>query len=295
MRNSIIFIALLFLTNAFAQELNCNVVVNAQQTGNENVQVFKTLERQLQEFVSNTKWTDNTYKPQERIDCNIIINVSDYSGDNFKAELQVQSSRPVYNSSYETPIYNFSDENFSFKYLEFQNLVFNSAQFESNLVSVLAFHIYMIFGLDADTFSLKGGDKYLKQAQTILNYSQQGNYKGWKLEDGNRTRFTLIDNILSPTFKEYRSAMYNYHRNGLDVMNSDAKEGKQQIASTILSLVDMNRRRPNSLMMRVFFDAKAEEIESVFSDGPSVNISEVIDVLNKVAPTHASKWRTINY
>ncbi|OBX26264.1 uncharacterized protein DUF4835 [Gelidibacter algens] len=292
------FIFTLFLvcnTVVFSQELNCNLVVNAQQTGNENVQVFKTLERQLTEFVNNTQWTDKIFKPQERIDCSIIINVIDYNSDVFQATIQVQSSRPVFNSSYSTPVYNFNDKNFTFQYLEFQNLVYNPTQFESNLVSVLAYHVFMILGLDADTFELNGGDPYFKQAQTITNFSQQGNFKGWKLEDGQQSRFALIDNVLSPTFKEFRTVMYNYHRKGLDVMADNDKIGKEAIAGVFDNLSTMNNRRPNSFLMRVFFDAKANEILDIFSDGPKVNVTQIKDVLNKIAPTHADKWREINF
>ncbi|MEZ4802876.1 MAG: DUF4835 family protein [Gelidibacter sp.] len=296
MRNSILFIALLFVSQTFSQELNCTVVVNAQQTGNENVQVFKTLERQLKEFINNTQWTNKTYKPQEKIECSMNINIVDYNSDNFQATIQVQSSRPIFNSTYSTPVYNFNDKNFDFQYLEFQNLVYNPNQFESNLVSVLAFHIYMILGLDADTFAPNGGDEYFQQAQIITNYSQQSNtYKGWKLEDGQQTRFVLIDNILSPTYKEFRNVMYDYHINGLDVMADNPKVGKEKIASTINDLNTMNQRRPNSFLLRVFFDAKGDEIADIFSGGPSVNITSVIDILNRIAPTYASKWRNISY
>lgn len=270
-------------------------MVNAQQTGNENVQVFKTLERQLTEFVNNTQWTNKLYKSQERIDCSMVINISEYNSDVFQATIQVQSSRPVFNSTYSTPVYNFNDKNFTFKYLEFQNLVYNPTQFESNLVSVISYHVFMILGLDADTFSLDGGDPYYQQAQTITNYSQQGNYKGWKLEDGQQSRFVLIDNILSPTFKEFRSVMYNYHRNGLDVMAENDKKGKEAILKVFDDLKTMNNRRPNSFLMRVFFDAKSNEILDIFSDGPKVNVTELKDVLNRIAPTHASKWREINF
>ena len=229
MRNTILFILLLVASHTFAQELNCNVVVNAQLTGNENVQVFKTLERQLREFINNTQWTNKTFKSQERIDCSMVINVQDYNSDTFKATIQVQSSRPVFNSSYATPVYNFNDKNFDFQYLEFQNLVYNPIQFESNLVSVLTFHVFMILGIDADTFAPNGGDDYFKQAQNITNYSQQGNFKGWKLEDGQQTRFTLIDNMMSPTFKEFRSVMYDYHRTGLDMMADNPKMERQRL------------------------------------------------------------------
>ncbi|MGJ8593689.1 MAG: DUF4835 family protein [Aquaticitalea sp.] len=295
MRNSLLFLALFFVSQSFSQELNCTVVVNAQQTGDANIQVFKTLERQLKEFVNTTQWTNKTYKSQEKIECSMNIIITDYNSDNFEATIQVQSARPVFNSTYSSPVYNFNDKNFSFQYLEFQNLLYNSNQYESNLVSVLAYHVYMILGIDADTFAPNGGDAYFQQAQTILNYSQQGNFKGWKLEDGLQTRFTLIDNILSPTYKEYRSVLYEYHMNGLDVMSDNQKAGKEKIATLMSDLNTMNQRRPNSFLLRVFFDAKGDEIADIFSGGPSVNITSVIDILNRIAPTYASKWRDINF
>lgn len=295
MRNILVLLIFCLTINGFSQELNCNVVVNAQQTGNENFPIFKTLEKQLKEFVNNTKWTNKTFKAQERIDCNMVINVLNYSGEAFEASIQIQSSRPVFGSSFSTPIYNFNDKDFNFRYLEFQNLIFNSTQFESNLVSVLAFHIYMVLALDADSYSEKGGDEYYKQAQTIVNYSQQGNFKGWKLEDGLQSRFALIDNVLSPTFKEYRAVMYNYHRNGLDVMSDNTKQGKDEIASSLKQFQTMNSRRPNSFLLRTFFDAKADEIEQIFTDGPSVNIASVKETLQKVAPMHSGKWQNIKY
>lgn len=296
MRKFIFFIAFIVVSQTYSQELNCTVVVNAQQTGNENVQVFKTLERQLNEFVNNTQWTNKNFKPQERIECSMNINIIDYDTDNFQATIQVQSARPIFNSTYSSPVYNFNDKNFDFQYLEFQNLVYNPNQFESNLVSVLTFHIFMILGLDADTFAPNGGDAYFKQAQVITNYSQQGNnYKGWKLEDGLQTRFVLIDNLLSPTYKEFRTVMYDYHINGLDVMADNPKNGKEKIAASMTDLNTMNQRRPNSFLLRVFFDAKSDEMADIFSGGPSVNITSVIDILNKIAPTYASKWRNISF
>ena len=295
MRKILVVIILLLSITGIAQELNCNVVVNAKQTGNENFPIFKTLEKQLTEFVNNKKWTGKTFKPQERINCSMIVNVTGYSGESFQASLQVQSSRPVYGTSLSTPIYNFNDKDFSFKYLEFQNLIFNPTQFQSNLVSVLAFHVYMILALDADSFSENGGANYYKQAQTILNYSQQGDYKGWKLEDGLQSRFILIDNVLSPTFKDFRNIIYNYHRQGLDVMHNNVKQGKNEIAKALEKFKTINNRRPNSFLLRTFFDAKADEIEQIFTDGPNVNIENLKETLQKVAPMHNSKWQNIKF
>jgi len=295
MRNILFLLFFSFGFVSFSQELNCSIVVNAQQTGNENQTIFKNLEKQLTEFVNNTKWTSKTFGPQERLSCSMVISINEYSGESFLGTIQMQSSRPVYGSSYSTPLYNINDKDFSFRYLEFQNIIFNPTQFESNLVSVIAFHVYMALALDADSFSKNGGDVYLKQAQTIVNYSQQENYKGWKLEDGLQSRFALIDNILSPTFKEYREVMYSYHREGLDVMSDNAKEGKEKIAASIKLFETMNRRRPNSFLLRTFFDAKSDEIEQIFTDGPSVNVASVQETLQKVAPTYASKWRNIKF
>jgi len=295
MRNILVIIFVCFSLASYSQELNCNVVVDASQTGDVNLPVFKTLEKQLIEFVNNTTWTNKTFSPQESINCSMVINISNRLGDAFNATIQIQSSRPVYGSSYSTPIYNFNDRNFTFKYSEYQNLVYNPNQFESNLISVIAFHVQMIFALDADSFSPNGGEEYFKQAQTIVDYSQQENASGWKLSDGSQTRYILIDNILSPTFKEYRSVMYDYHREGLDIMNEDIKKGKEKIAASINEFTAMNRRRPNSFLMRTFFDSKSDEIEQIFSSGPSVNITMLLETLNKVAPTESSRWRNIKF
>lgn len=295
MHRIFVFFLVFISLSTNGQELNCNVVVNAEFTGNENFQIFKTLEKQLKEFVNTTKWTKKEFGSQERIECGMFINITEFSGDIFKATIQVQSSRPVYGSSYNTPVYNINDKDFTFKYVEFENLLYNQNQFESNLISVLAFHVYMILGLDADTFEFQGGDTYLKQAQTIVNYSQQENARGWKLEDGLQTRFALIDNLLSPTFKEYRKVMYDYHRSGLDTMSADQKAAKVIIASSVEEFEAMNRRRPNSFLLRTFFDAKGDEIEQIFSSGPNVEITKLISTLNRVAPMYSSKWRNIKF
>ena len=233
MRRLLVFLAFLISGLAGSQELNCTVNVIAQQTGNDNNVVFKTLEKQLNEFINNTQWTEKGFSPEERINCSMVINVTSYANDRFNATLQVSSSRPVFNSTYSSPVYNYNDKDFNFQYLEFQNLVYNPLQFESNLISVLSFHVFMILGMDADSFAMNGGDEFFAQAQTIANYSQQLNGQGWKLEDGLQSRFALIDNLLSPTFKEIRSTMYNYHISGLDIMADDSKKGKAQLISTL--------------------------------------------------------------
>ncbi len=295
MRKILILFTFLYSAIVFSQELNCSVNVIAQQTGNDNNVVFKTLEKQLNEFINNTQWTEESFGSQERINCSMVINVSNYENDRFNATLQVSSSRPIFNSTYSSPVYNYNDKDFNFQYLEFQNLVYNPLQFESNLISVLSFHVFMILGMDADSFALNGGDEYFKQAQVIANYSQQLNGQGWKLEDGLQSRFALIDNLLSPTFKEIRSTMYNYHIDGLDIMAASAKEGKSKVISTLTDLQKIHQRRPNSYLLRVFFDAKSDELMDILSGGPSVSITEAVDILNRIAPMHSQKWRNIKF
>ena len=296
MRRLIFLVAIFTSMYGSSQELNCAVVVNAQQTGNENVQVFKTLEKQLNEFVNNTRWTNKMFKSQERIECSIVIAVQDYQSDTFQASIQVQSARPVHNSSYASSVYNFNDKDFTFKYLEYQNLNFSANQFESNLVSVIAFHVYMILGMDADTFEFNGGDPYYKQARDIVSYSQQTNSKGWAPPSGgDQTRNVLITNVLSPTFKEFRSVLFDYHFKGLDLMAGNVKEGKTAVATALSQLENLHNRRPNSFLLRVFFDAKADEISDLFSDGPTVKIANLVSTLTRIAPMYSRKWRNIKF
>ena len=291
----LLIFSLLTTTLTFSQELACNVTVDARQTGNENLQIFRSLQTQLTDFINNTTWTGRKIRNNERIDCNMFINISSYDNDVFQATLQIQSSRPIYNSSYNSPVYNFNDKNFTFRYQEFQNLRFNADVFESNLVSDLAFHIYMILGIDADTFDMNSGDVFYRQAQKILDYSQQNGFKGWAANDGLQSRYYLIDNILSPTYKEYRVVLHDYHFKGLDFMNTDVKQAKNNIAKSLMMLEQMNRRRPNSFILRVFFDTKSNEIQDIFSDGPSVPVTNLISALSKIAPNHSDKWRKISF
>ena len=286
----------LLLSNIFvSQELNCEVVVEARQTGNENLQVFKTLQTQLAEFINSTSWTNKAVRNNEKINCTMFISITSYENDVFQGTLQIQSSRPIFNSSYNSPTYNFNDRNFTFNYQEFQNFTFNENQFENNLVSVIAFHIYVILGIDADTFKLNSGTSFFEKAQKILDFSQQKGFRGWGPGDGLQSRYYLIDNILSTAFKEYRNVMYDYHIKGLDIMANETKAAKEAVTKSLMMLDQMNRRRPNSYILRVFFDTKANEILDVFSGGPKVPVTNLISTLNKIAPNHSDKWRNISF
>ncbi len=278
-----------------AQEFNATVSVNADQTGNQNLQVFKTLERAVTEFINNTKWTEVNYRTEERINCSFFINVNSFNNDNFSATLQVQASRPVYGSSYETTILNINDKQFNFNYLEFQPLNFNINNFESNLISVVAFYLYTILGVDADTFELNSGTDYHEIAKNIVGSAQGSNSLGWNLQDGPQTRFRFNDDLLSGTYDGYRSAMYTFHREGLDIMNTSAKEGKKAIIEALNQLESLHKVRPNSYVMRIFFDAKADEVTRILSGGPSVDIAQVMPLLGRIAPTYSDNWADIKF
>ncbi len=295
--NKFILYVLVFFASASitAQEFNAEVVVNAEQTSVASLQVFKTLERSLTEFINDTKWTNKVYANQERINCSFILIISSADADSFSATLQVQASRPVYGSSYSSSIYNYNDRQFNFNYREFQPLNFNPNSFDSNLVSGIAFHLYTILGLDASTFSLNGGDEYHRTAKQIVNTAASGNFQGWKATDGNQSRYQLNEGLISPVFSAFHTVMYEYHRNGLDIMQDNPRDGKAKIAESLNILKEINDRRPNSFLLRTFFDAKAEEIQQIFSDGPSVPIDQLVQNLTRMAPTKRENWSQIKF
>ncbi|TPN82109.1 type IX secretion system protein PorD [Aquimarina algicola] len=295
MNKFFLFVICLINTSFFyAQEFNATVAVNAEQTGNPNLQVFKTLERELTEFINNTKWTNVDYRNEERIDCSFFITIADFDNDEFSATLQVQASRPVFGSSYNTTIFNVNDKQFNFRYLEFQPLNYNPNSFDSNLISVISFYLYTILGVDADTFEANSGTNYYEEAKVIVGNAQGSNRVGWVREQ-NPNRFRLNDDLLSPTYQGYRDAMYAYHREGLDVFHNNVKKGKEMITKAIEPLEKMHNTRPNSYIMRVFFDSKADEVASILSNGPSVNVAKTIQSLNRIAPTYSDNWKNIKF
>ncbi|TGD58195.1 type IX secretion system protein PorD [Flavobacterium humi] len=294
MRKIVVGCFLLFFGFAQAQELNCSVAFNTDQVAATNQQIFKTLQKALTEFINNTKWSQQTYSGVEKIECSFFFNITSYSADQFTGSLQVQANRPVFNSTYATPILNINDKEVNFTYTEFQNLTFNPNSFDSNLLSIVAFYANMIVAVDADTFSLEGGSKSLESAQNIVNMAQQTQEKAWT-SAGNQNRFYLVNDMLSPTFAPFRKAMYEYHFKALDKMSESQKEGKEGVKNALKTLVEVSNVRPNAYLTRVFFDAKADEIVSIFTDGPKVEITDVIDNLNRLSPTNSSKWGRISY
>jgi hypothetical protein len=293
LRNLLLLLFCLCSVYVEAQELNATVTIDAEQTGQPNAQVFRTLKDQLTELLNETQWTNRTFTNQERIDCNFTLILQGFESTSFSGSLQVQSSRTVFGSTYDSPVYNYNDRQFVFEYSEFQPLVFNINNFDSNLVSVLAYHVYTIIGLDADTFAPFGGDPYFAQARQIVNTAASSSFQGWKAVDGTQSRYRFNDAVLSNVYQDFRQVMYDYHRTGLDLMSSNLKNGKTGVRDAVILLKKVNDRRPNSFLMRTFFDAKANEIQQIFSDGPTIEITELVEVVKRIAPTKSDSWNKI--
>ena len=278
---------------SYAQELRCEVIINSDLVNQTNQQIFSTLQQSIQEFMNSQVWTSQNWNSEEKINCSLILNLTDYSDDKFKGTLQVQSQRTIYDTNYNSPILNFQDLDISFNYQEFQPLFYNSNVYESNLISILSFYAYVIIGLDADTFKLKGGELFFSFAQKISNLAQQSNSSGW-LSSGNRkNRYWLVDSILSNAFLDFRITYYKYHRNGLDLMTKDQIKAKTNLAGSLIHLSDLNNRRPNSFLIQMFFDAKSQEIVNIFSEGPKVDIISTRNILKNIAPFFNNKWKEI--
>lgn len=293
-RNLILFLAFLYSSVGFSQELRATVAINYEQVNNGNPQLFKNLEKQVTEFLNNTKWTDNEVKEIEKIECNFFINVTSYGSNNFEATLQIQASRPIFNSTLFTPILNINDKNFNFRFIEFENMIYDANSFTSNLVSVMAFYTNLIIGIDGDSYSKLGGSEYLKIASNIVTVAQSSGFKGWsQSESGNNNRNFLISDMLSTTYEPFRTAMYLYHREGLDLMADNIKAGKEGVAKAIVTLSEIQKSRPNSLLVRTFFDTKADELVAIFSGGPKMDIGPLVENLNKISPLNSQKWNRI--
>lgn len=277
-----------------AQQLNCTVTINTQKLSNANQQVFKTLETAINEFVNKTDWTGQSLSQKEKVNCSMYITISSYSSDQFVANIQVQSSRNIYNSTYSSPVLNVNDKDFTFNYTEFENLTYIPTSYDSNLVSVLAFYSYIILGMDADTFIPLFGDRYYKEALNISNLAQQGGYKGWNQSDGTLSRFVLINDLMSPTYNEIRQSSFQYYL-GLDTMHQDLKKAKEIIKSSLINLSKLNNTKPNCYLLRVFMDSKSDEIVSIFTGGPSIAINDMVDSLNKTSSSNSGKWQLLKY
>jgi hypothetical protein len=282
-----------------AQELNCNIQISAQRIQGSNRQVFESMQRDLYQFMNNTVWTNHVFSYAERIDCNILINLSDQlSADEFKGTLQVQLSRPVFNTTYKTTMLNFIDNSFQFRYVEFQPLEFDPSTYRSSLVSVLAYYTYMILGFDYDTFSPLGGTEFYQMAEKIVTTAQNAPEPGWKPYDGsrNRNRYWLVKNVLDKEYEGARQFLYDYNINGLDKMESKIAEARTNMVESLKLIQDVYRKKPDPFMylVQVIMDAKSDELINIFSDAFPEEKSRVVQILTEIDPANKAKYEKIN-
>lgn len=271
-------------------ELNARITINSDKIQGSDKQVFTTLQEALNEFVNNRRWTDATFAINERIDCTMTIIVSDYSDNSFKSEIQVQARRPVYNSSYTTTLLNFRDTELNFDYVQFEQLEYTENSLTSNLTATLVYYIYIILGLDFDSFSPLGGKNYFDRAQQIVSMAQsQATWSGWKAFDKDDNRHGLITALTDNTSEVFRNFWYTYHRKGLDEMAGNPDRGRTTIIGALPSLKEIKSARPTSVVLRLLSDAKLDEIVSIYSKATTQEKQEGYKLLYELYPTETKR------
>lgn len=291
------FFAILFSQFLTAQELLFDVTVNTPKIQNVAKEVFDDLEKSVEEFMNNRKWTEDVYEPEERIRCKIQLTINEeISLTSFKASIAIQSTRPIFGSSEETQLLNHVDKDVTFNYEQFQPMVFSKNIFQNNLTSILGFYAYVILGLDYDSFSPLGGDSYYQTAQDIVNNVPQnltGTFKGWRQLDGNRNRYWIIENLTSPKFRDFREGMYKYHRQGLDIMAEDSGKGRAAILETINIIQSVNRNAPNGMILQMFANSKRKELIEIVKAGDRAQKDKFIKVMVRVDASNANEYSKI--
>jgi len=283
------------LINSHAQELNCQVIINTSQIqGSANKQIFDQLQKSIFDFVNNRKWSNDIFGSQEKINCTfqIIINKS-LGSDEYSASIQVESARPIYKSAYSSTIFNFQDDDFQFKFQQFSQLEFNENTFQNNLTSVLAYYAYVVLANDYDSFSPLGGTQYWQKAQQIVNNAQSANESGWVSSQSQRNRYWLVENTLQPVFKGLRDCMYEYNKNGLDIMFEKTDEGRAAILKSLDLLMPVYKSRPASFNMQLFFNAKADELVNIFKGASPEEKNKIMELLSTLDPSRTNKYSKI--
>lgn len=281
-----------------AQELDVNIKINTPKLQTVDPKVFATLEKSIQEFFSTQKWTEDFFQAEERIRCNFILTIDkEESPTSFTAQLAVQSIRPVFGTTaHETTLLNFVDRNISFSYEQFQPILFSKNNFNDNLTSILAFYAYIILGLDYDSFSPLGGERFFLSAQEVMNTVPQGiaaAVKGWRPADGDRNRYWLVENLLSPKMRPFRQGMYDYHRQSLDLMSKDVSRGRVTMIQALEQVTKANQAYPNSMVLQLFNTAKADEIVEIFKGGSAAEKENVLRIMTRLDPSNVGKYRAI--
>ncbi len=285
---------LIYCTIGYSQELNCQVSILTPQIQASDKTIYDNLQTELRDFLNNKKWTNEEYLNQERIECSMIITISErVSTDEFKASIQIQSRRPVFNSSYNSPMFNHQDNDFGFRYVQDQTIEFDESNINSNLTAVLGYYAYIIIGLDYDSFSPEGGTPYFAKAQTIANNAQRLSERGWKAFETSRNRYWLVENILNVSFKPLRNFLYSYHRLGFDKFTDNITDARSTITDNLSELKKVYQDKPNSFLMQIFFTAKADELINLFSQATNDEKNRALQVLTLVDPANTLKYQSI--
>lgn len=298
MRNSFLSTILILIgLGAWGQELNCRVIINDEQVQTQERSIFPEMELAFSEFMNNQKWTDHDFAVDERINCNIIITLdpeqSDPSLGNFGASVQILSSRPVFNSDYESIVFNFADRDWLFEYVASQPLQFNENSFTNNLSALLGFYAYVIIGFDFDTFSEMGGDPYFRKAANIVNTAQQSGYPGWEQFNSIRNRYWLSENLLNNQMQPVRMALYEYHIKGLDIIQEQPDEARTNISNSLKKVLNVNQARPRAILTISFMDAKSNELAQIFSQGDPSLRRNVFNLLVNIDPTKREMFQPL--
>ncbi len=294
MRIFILLFCLYFSTSLYSQELLCNVQVNASQIQTSDRKIFQTLQTSIYEFLNNTQWTNTHIQNEERIECTFLISITErVSNDEFKATLQVQSTRPVFGTSYKSTMFNYNDKNFRFKYLEYQSLEFSETTHLSNLTSVLAFYVNIILGLDFASFSDQGGIEYFVKAQNIVNNCQNAPEIGWKAFENDKNRYWIANDFLESRYGNIHDILYRYHRLGMDKLAEEPDDARYEITESIEELRKIYRENPSAFILKLFFDSKAEEISKIYSEAFPNEQARVIKTLVEIDPSNSSLYQSI--
>ena len=294
MKYLIIFCILIFAQAVHSQDLNARVQILAPQLANSNQRILNILESSIKDFLNNKRWSADALQPLERIDCNFVITITDWDGNsNFKAEAQIQSNRPIYNSSYSSTILNISDKDFGFTFSEGQPLDFSELNYISNLSSLIAFYAYIITGMDYDTFSKFGGSPYFEKAQTVLDNAQAAPNTGWKAFENLRNRFWIMENLMNKSYNPIRESLYTYHREGMDVMAENQTKGRKAILSVIPQLQKIDRQKQGSILNQIFFSAKADELIKILSAAEAQDKIKAYNALSVIDPANSLKYEIL--
>ncbi|MCJ8210664.1 DUF4835 family protein [Mucilaginibacter sp. RS28] len=283
------------LTNLHAQDLNARVSVLTPKIQTTNRRVFQALEGAMKDFLNGRKWSVDAIGPNEKIDCSFVLNVTAWDGaSNFSGELQVQSTRPVYNSTYNTTLFTIYDKDIDFVYTEGQTIDYNNQTFLNNLSSLMAYYAYIILGFDYDSFSRYGGTPYFANAQNVVINAQTSSYKGWKAIDNNNiSRYWLSENLANKTYIPLRSFYYDYHRNGLDLMADNAVQARSNISALLPTLTQLDRLRIGATLPTLFFTSKEDELIGIFSGAPTQEKLNAYNILVQADPANGPKYQVL--